>query len=163
MSHPHEQILRAGLAWLFDTDQPDGAIIQHHGCTSPEVDNRWYRFCPVGHAAATVVIVEVAHYKWRADRPEPAIEPDEMGKLVAAIEALNVRVASTWNGAGLTSGSVGLVRPAGPSLAAAVKRYHAGCLKHPLPGGHGNVFSHDGCAWYEDGRKLLVEPAWSDD
>ena len=157
MSHPHEAILRAGLAWLFNTEQPDGAISMHHGETAPEVDNRTYRFCPAGVAAAAVVIVEVPHYKlvMPGYRPEPAIEPGEMGKLVAAIEALDVRVASTWNGTGFTTGSVGLVRPAGPSLAAAVRRYHAGCPDHD-----GNVFSHDGCTWFVDGARLLVRPTW---
>jgi hypothetical protein len=161
MTHPHEPILAAGLAWLFDTVQPDGALTQHHGFTAPEVDNRSYRFCPAGAAARTVVIVDVAHYEFHPSGygATPVLTKDEMTALVAAVEGLGQPVASTWNGAGCITGSVGLAAGPHPSLAAAVARYHAGCPDHG-----GSVFCggfhNPECTWGIEERRLLVRPEW---
>lgn len=133
--------LTAGLRWLYETEQPDNACQEHHGLLlRAPTTNRLYSFIPANDGRRVVVAVNVATIEWIDNGPNelktPAnpLEPGELVALAADLRALGFEVTSTWNGHPQTTGSVGLARPAHPSLLAAVDRYHAGCLVHPRRG-----------------------------
>jgi hypothetical protein len=155
-------ILDTGLNWLYDTVQPDNAHQQHHGITLglPEA-NRWYGFCPDGARHLPVVSVNVGKPEWidnGFNRPMTLANPidaDELPRLAEELRRRGFEPHDTWNGHPGDTGSVGLVRPAHPTLVAAVQRYHRGCTVHPQR----SVFC-DCEAWRAEGARI-VRPAAS--
>lgn len=151
-------VLAAGLAWLYDTAQPDGAILQHHGASLPPVGNRRYRFIPAGWDGRAIVVVEVANVEWTTQGDQEVVanplEPDELDRLTADLADLGAEVIHTWNGHPAITGSLALKRPAHPTLLAAVNRCRAGCPDHSGP-----LCSWAGCRWYPDGYARVVMPA----
>lgn len=148
-------ILRAGLDWLFNVEQPADAIHQHLGRTSPTVGNRKYGFSPSGFPNGPVVSVEVVDTDYEFGVGHRAvIAPDELNQLTAALHALGRPVAETWNGHPGITGSAGLTGTAHPTLLAAVSRYQAGCPTHPDKG----VFCK--CAAWRDSFLRAVPPTW---
>lgn len=131
-------ILDTGLNWLYDTVQPDNAHLHPRGLTLhlPEA-NRQYSFCPTGARRPTVVSVDVLKVEWIDNGPNdlktPAnpLESGELEALAAELERRGFPAQDTWNGHPGITGSVGLARPAHPSLVAAVDRYRRGCTAHP--------------------------------
>lgn len=152
-------VLRAGLAWLFETEQPDGAILQHHGLIHDAEGDRRYCFVPEGAWNRPVVVIDIADPKWSGPMTNRTLlnplAPTELEQFAEAIAALGYPTAGTWNGHPGPSGSVSLSRTAHPSLLAAVNRYRAGCPAHPAR----RVFCD--CGWYRDGFSLLIQPALS--
>ncbi|MGQ4340356.1 hypothetical protein ACN6LF_005225 [[Kitasatospora] papulosa] len=133
-----DTVLTAGLRWLYETEQPADAWDQHHGVSLPlPADNRTYSFCPAGYRSLTVVVVNVAKVDWIDNGPNDLKTPanplkvDELDSLADDLRAHGFEVNDMWNGHPGITGSVGLARPAHPSLLAAVDRYRAGCLAHP--------------------------------
>lgn len=155
MADINRAVLAAGLDWLYRTRQPDDAIQQHHGITLPGLGNRYYGFCPEGADKRPVVSVNVARPKHRDtvtyELTNP-IGPNELRALTTELHSLGVRVTCTWNGHPGPHGSLGLDRPAHPSLLAAVKRYHAGCPEHP----DRSVFCD--CDAWSAGHKRVIAP-----
>lgn len=153
---PPAAVLAAGLEWLYSTGQPDGAVLQHHGTTLQGGD-RYYQFCPQSAFQRPVVVVHVAAPEWSEGVRDRVLlnplAPNELADLAAAVELLGFEVATAWNGHPGPDGSIGLRRPAHPSLLAALARYRTGCPEHPREG----VFCS--CGWYAAGNKLLVTPA----
>lgn len=153
-------VLDAGLHWLYDTVQPDDAHQQHHGIAlhSPET-NRWYGFCPSGVRHVPVVHVNVLEVEWIDNGPNdleaPAnpLGPHELDALAEELRRRGFESFEAWNGHPGITGSVGLVRPAHPTLVAAVQRYHGGCVVHP----ERSVFC-DCEAWRAEGARI-VRPA----
>ncbi|MEW2302039.1 hypothetical protein AB0958_19035 [Streptomyces sp. NPDC006655] len=126
-------VLDAGLGWLYDTVQPDDAHQQHHGTSIglPEY-NRYYGFCPDGAEHLPVVVINIGKIRFLPGRlQEHPLTPCELDDLAAELERRGVPVRATWNGFPASTGSVGLARPAHPTLVAAVERYHRGCTVHP--------------------------------
>jgi hypothetical protein len=150
--------LAAGLRWLYDTEQPVGAILHHSGVILRSADNRTFGFVPSGARQRPVVVVDVTKVEWIDRGPyefkEPAnpLEPGELEALAEQISALGFEVDGTWNGHPGIAGSIGLKRTANPSLLAAVDVYLAGCQEHP----NRSVFCD--CGWYSAGRALVVPP-----
>lgn len=114
LSDEARTVLSAGLAWLYDTTQPDDAIPDHHGY-GIRVGDRRYRFIGEGANGLPVVVVSVAepaydktHIDW------PLLNPIggelEMEALASALTDLGWAVREWWNGSA-ESGSVGLVQP----------------------------------------------------
>jgi hypothetical protein len=148
-------ILDTGLRWLYETVQPDDAHQQHHGITiGLPATNRLYGFCPDGAEHLPVVVVNVAKPELRPnDLPANPLEPGELFDLAQELETRGFTVRTTWNGHPAITGSVSLVRPAHPTLVAAVQRYHRGCVVHP----ERSVFC-DCEAWRAEGVRI-VKPA----
>ncbi len=150
--------LAAGLAWIYETEQPDDAIPAIHGY-STQVADRILRFIGAGYEGRPVVVVDVAepvyaHPGPSADLLNPLGGAAEMDALAAAIRAAGREVGHWWNGMG-TTGSVGLATPAHPSLLAGLRRYSAQCPTHR------SVFcSANGCTWLRDGLRRTAQPAW---
>lgn len=162
---PHQAAgtLRAGLAWLFHTVQPDTAIMSHHGVMSPVVGDRRYDFTPRGAHGRPVVVMNVAHPQWdRSGRDNVltnGLLRGELDALELALRHLGYESYDTWNGAeGCETGSVGLAQLAHPSQLAVVANYNRGCPEHG-----GSVFCRpagNGCDWSTAERKLAVQPSW---
>ena len=131
-------ILDTGLGWLYDTVHPDDAHVTHHGIVIRHpAANRIYGFIPKSALNRPVVVVDVAKVEWIDNGPNdlktPAnpLEPDEMKALAVELERRGFLVQGLWNGHPGITGSVGLDRPAHPTLLTAVQRYHHGCVIHP--------------------------------
>jgi hypothetical protein len=153
-----EDVLRAGLVWLYSTEQPGDALIQHHGVDAGAVGNRRYKFMPRGSDRLPVVVVNVAatvRNERTSDLQNPLGERelDDLADVVTRVGAEFGAVATqTWNGHPAHTGSVQLGTPAHPSLLAAVDRYHRGCPEHRPS----SVFC--GCGWYQAGHGRMVLP-----
>lgn len=160
VTEQQRSVLTAGLAWLYDTTQPDGAGITHHGVTSPKVDGRRYQFIPQGAHNRPVVVVDVAEPKYPNDPNLPILNPlggqAEMDAYTVVLRELGAEVATTWNGKGET-GSLGLALPAHPSLVAAVRLYLDGCPVQEI--GHRGS-SLCSCGWFDHPKSLLIKPTW---
>lgn len=130
-------VLTAGLRWLYETEQPDDCHATHRGELLDADNNRTYQFIPVGARELSVVVVGVTRVEWIDNGPNalptPAnpLGPTELAELAADLRSRGFDIQDTWNGHPGVTGSVGLARPAHPTLLAAVKRYNAGCLDHP--------------------------------
>ena len=64
----HRAAVRSGLAWLYDTEQPERAILQHHGESLASQGNRSVRFIPSGWAGRVVIVVDVTKVEYGTDR-----------------------------------------------------------------------------------------------
>ncbi len=150
----NEATLLAGLRWLHDTEQPEGAILQHHGVVLEGVGNRRFGFIPSGRADRAIVTVDVAHLTWEVKtfRITNPLRRTELTELTAQLATLSAEVVGTWNGHPAPTGSLALARPAHPTLLAAVARYHAGCPTHSAK----TVLCD--CDWYTTGNALIVAP-----
>lgn len=163
---PRREVLAAGLKWLFETEQPEGAMVSHHGEHLYALGNRTYQFVPRGFDSgrSPVVIVDVTFKKW--DKSDPyhwrltnGLEVGEMEAVAADLAALGVGVVKTWNGrAGGETGSLALEGRAHPALLAAVALEKAGCPQEGSEHRHGSVFC--GCGWRKPGRALAVGPVY---
>lgn len=155
--------LRAGLDWLYRTEQADNAsIVSHHGVNAPVADGRRYRFVPTGFhpAKAPVIVVAVAEpqYEGPMNRRKLVnpLEPSELAAIEAQLREWGHQIHSSWNGTH-EDGSIGLVDPAHPSLLAALERQRQGCPDHPKK----ILCSWDGCSWHSTHiAKLQVPEGW---
>lgn len=150
-----KDVLADGLAWLFDTVQPDGAVISPNGIAMRATDGRTYGFFQgptlltsglmKGQAAGRsgpgggnfpVVCVEVTDKQYDRDEetnagPANPLRPDELDSLAEYLTAHGYPVAGMWNGHPAHSGSIALDKPHHPTLQAAFRLYRGGCPNHP--------------------------------
>jgi hypothetical protein len=151
-------ILTAGLAWLYDTVQPDDALCHHLGYAGGTVD-RMFSFIP--HYRWPIIVMRLPGPRYEGDPPRlinPLVKVD-VSVLCAEMRRRGRTIAAKWNGKGTHSVSLALDGEVHPTLRAAVSRYCAGCAVH------GNtVFCgrEQGCDWYVTGNARLIKPAWSD-
>lgn len=158
-NQPTTHVLAAALRWLYETEQPDSAILQHHGLHIGVADNRKISAAPSAWDGRAVIVVDVANVQYIPgpdgyDIPANPLEPGELEELSATLANLGAPVIHTWNGHPSITGSLALEPPAHSSLVAAVDRYRAGCPDHTGP-----LCSWDGCEWYPRGNALIVSPA----
>jgi hypothetical protein len=156
-----QRVLAAGLYWLFDTVQPDGALDSHHGTGPRSAEDRTYSFIPSGHAGMPVVVMEIheSAKRWAPRRglmelANPLTDAD-VTEFEDRLTKLGHTPARSWNGAGCDTVSMQLAERAHPTLLAAVAKYRRGCPEHAGP-----LCSWDGCKWYPDARAKLVHPSW---
>jgi hypothetical protein len=152
------EVLAAGVRWLLHTEQPDDAILQHHGVTvQMVVDNRSIKLFPRGWGGHPVIAVDVAsQVRDEHGRLLTQLGRGELDVWQAVLTDLGVQVAHRWNGWPAPTGSLALAGQAHPSLLAAVDRYRAGCPDHPGLTGNTGVFCQ--CGWYQQGYEQLVRP-----
>lgn len=142
-----------GLAWLYEIEQPPGALVDHHGITVRVVDEaRMLHFIPEGSGFAPVIVLGVDTFL--PGHTSARLNMGELDALAQWCRFIRTDVAKTWNGQG-ESGSIGLVRTAHPSLLTAVEKYRAGCTTH-----NRSVFCD--CGWKRHGRSLLRIPRMLD-
>ncbi|HEY9015591.1 MAG TPA: hypothetical protein VIM84_11075 [Gemmatimonadales bacterium] len=153
---PLPEVLDRGLAWLFTTEHPAGAMVFHLGSALRCRDNRTLSFCPGGghNGVQAVVGIDVTsptrrrHPRWGEVTHTP-LAPDELDRLSLLLAERGYQEADRWNGFPATSGSIALAQPLHPSMQAALDRYRAGCAAHG-----GSVFC--GCAQFQAGYDLLT-------
>jgi hypothetical protein len=154
-------VLEAGLRWLFDTCQPDDAILHHGGSPIfPADDGRTYRFVPAGPGGKPVIVVNVGHPQREQRRGRHGAEwvltnplaPNELAEISAVLQELGRKVWHTWNGHPSQTGSVALEKQAHTSLRSCVYRYSQGCPTHRT------VFCarDKACRWYATGHAKIV-------
>lgn len=159
-------VLAAGLDWIYHVEQPDGAIPCHHGYGTRLGDRR-IRFVGQGYRGLPVVVVDVAEPVYegpphRRRLTNPLDGYAEAERFSAAIIGLGYDVESRWNWMGET-GSLGLTRPAHPSLLAGLARYTAQCPTHRTVFCGGWMAPREDqkdCTWLRDGAALVIEPTW---
>lgn len=146
------EVLQAGLAWLYDIDQPGLAIVDQFG-VSCRAGDRVLQFMPTSAIDLPVIVVKVAAPLWVGTirrRLTNPLRPGELALWSGLLRALGHDAVQTWNGTHET-GSIALARLANTSLLAAFARYRQGCPNHRT------VL----CAqWRSDGRADMVPPAW---
>lgn len=140
----HVPALVVGLRWLYDTEQPPAAIVDHRGRRLRSAGDRTVRFTPVGWQGRVVVVLIPTTNTHGRVRP---VSAGELEAFADAVSDLGEDVVSTWSGE--LRGFVALSRPAHPSLRAAVQRYEDGCPDH---GGAPAC----GCGWLAAGSEHVV-------
>lgn len=147
-AHTRAEAVMNAIYWLFNWEQPDGAVIQHHGLTASfttEHGVRTIRAVPRGWSNKPVIVIET--------RTGDCLKPGEMESLAQQLTYQGHRPIHKWNGDGFTSGSFAIEGAIEPTLLAAVDRYYAGCPTHR------SVFcGGDDCDWYRTGRALIRAP-----
>lgn len=165
-------LLAAAFEWLYDTPQPEGALMQHLGIDIHRDPVRRVTVVPQGFGGLPVLVVNVTHPEMRVTRAgRELVNPldrterewwtgyaDVMGR------RWDSKVSLWWNwvtvaGTPGITGSLQLSRAASPSLLAAVARYMAGCREHPwtsASSGASGVFCR--CGWFDRGHDLVVRP-----
>lgn len=147
-----------GLTWLYNTPQPSGAILQHHGARIRiPTANRDLSLIPLIPGDHAVLVLEVSNLERTQPEQRHHTNPlalDEMEELRALLAINNHIVVDQWNGHPGTSGSLALKEPAHPTLQRAVREYLAGCpIHHTVFCGHDND-----CPWYRTGNALINWP-----
>jgi hypothetical protein len=161
-------VLAAGLAWLYDTVQPDDALLQANGGPACRVGDRRYSFTPVGFDGGPVLVIDVAKPVYDYTRNSPRLTnplggPAEMDAHADLLTELGYPPVTSWNGQSVSeTGSFLLPGRAHPSLTAATERYRAGCPKHDTVfcGWQGRTADERACTWYRDHYARVVQPTW---
>lgn len=148
-------VLDAGLTWLFDTEQPAGAVCHHLGFSVAPGD-RTIGFIPdVRFPIVTMCLA----YPERDDHDELTnpLTKHDVTDLAAFLTRRGRVVRDQWNGRGTMTVSMALAGHVHPTLRDAVERYHQGCPEHKT------VFCGREdlpCPWFADGNRVLVKPVW---
>lgn len=153
---PLDEALDRGLDWLLRTEQPEGAVLSHHGDSLKCHDNRRLSFVPAGSRDGNcpVIVLEVRAPRRREtthDRPLASwgLAPHEIYDLVKRLNERGHDVTSTWNGFPASTGSVALGNDRlHPTMAAALANYRKGCAAHG-----GSVFCN--CDLFREGFSRL--------
>ncbi|MGX9674126.1 hypothetical protein [Mycobacterium sp. HM-7] len=116
----HLPVLLVGLRWLFDTEQPAGAVQCPAGDSLPSVDGRAFRFIPVdrdGRAALGIAVT--------TGIAGDAIGGHEAADFIDLLEGMGEEVLAINSVAAGAFYVLTLARPAHPTLRSAVVRYRA--------------------------------------
>ncbi|WAJ48032.1 hypothetical protein OK015_28710 (plasmid) [Mycobacterium sp. Aquia_216] len=154
-----ESALRAGLRWLYATEQPAGALVERRGAKITTAD-RALRFLPLGLDGNPLIVVDLLSVRWGVGELSPplnALPADELPTLATELAELAIPT-SALHYHGIT-GTIALDAPAHPSLQEAVHRYDRGCPWHhtqvcEAPLRHGGK----ACSWHSDGHRRAVWP-----
>lgn len=151
------ETLAAGLAWMFDTVQPDGALCHHLGFTMAPGD-RYIGFIPDARFPIVTMSLAYPEYDGKGGLTNPLTKQD-VTALVGHLTGTGRVFRELWNGRGTETVSIALAGHVHPTLLAAVERYRNGCREHG-----GSVFcsrqQEPPCSWFADGHRLLVKPSW---
>lgn len=146
--------LEAGHRWLFDTVQPDGALMRPAGVTAPVIAGRRFTFVPAAEPRSTAAIVVRPDQSGTTGAVKKLRDPD-LEALAAHITDLGTAAGVVWS----LSKSIAMIRTmrkAHPSLVAAVTRYQSGCPVHQ--GSSCGVPGARPCAWITAGFQQLILP-----
>jgi hypothetical protein len=150
--------LRAGLRWLYATEQPSEALVERRGAKLTTAE-RSLRFVPT-ISGTPLIVVELLAVHWGIGSFSPplnALPPDELLSLATALVVGGVPAcAQHYHG---IIGTIALDPPAHPSLLEAVHRYDRGCPRHDnqlceAPVRHGGK----SCSWHAEGHGRAVWP-----
>jgi hypothetical protein len=158
-----EGALRAGLHWLYATEQPPDALVERRGAKITTTE-RSLRFLPISASDNPLIVVDLLEVHWAIASFSPplnALPPDELPGVATELRALGIPSgAQHYHG---ITGTIVLDVPAHPSLIAAVHRYDRGCPKHDTQVCEAPV--RDGgkaCTWHADGHRRANWPVVED-
>ncbi|BBX84036.1 hypothetical protein MAUB_19090 [Mycolicibacterium aubagnense] len=128
----HLPVLLVGLRWLFDTEQPAGAVQCPAGDSLPSAGGRAFRFIPAdrdGRAALGIAVT--------TGIAGDAIGGHEAADFIDLLEGMGEEVLAINSVAAGSFYVLTLARPAHPTLRSAVVRYRAQYLEdcHTSPFG----------------------------
>jgi hypothetical protein len=152
--------LRAGLHWLYATEQPPDAVVERRGAKLITAE-RSLRFVPLSASSTPLIVVDLLDVHWGVSGFSPplnALPPDELPSLATELGLLQI-TSGAQHYHGIT-GTIVLDTPAHPSLIDAVHRYDRGCPRHDThlceaPVRHGGK----SCTWHADGHQRAIWPA----
>ncbi|EFG78444.1 hypothetical protein HMPREF0591_1651 [Mycobacterium parascrofulaceum ATCC BAA-614] len=154
-----ETALRAGLRWLYATEQPADALVERRGAKIATAD-RALRFVPVSGDGNPLIVVDLLTVHWGVGASSPplnALPPNELPVLASELARLGIPICALhYHG---ITGTISLDAPVHPSLQAAVLCYDRGCPWH-----HTQVCEapiRDGgmaCSWHTDGHRRAIWP-----
>lgn len=153
--------LASGLEWLLRSEQPTGALLQHHGVPIHYRGGRYFSFTPTGAENRACVVLNVSRPRRNLETMEllNPLGKYETAGVRAELEKLGATVVrqcaanGTEDGTGCEHVTFVLADNPSPSLHAAVGLYRKGCPHHPAS----SVFCE--CGWWQQGDRLLVPPA----
>jgi hypothetical protein len=116
----HLPVLLVGLRWLFDTEQPAGAVQGPAGDNLPSVGGRAFRFIPADRDGRAAVGVAVT-----TGIAGDAIGGHEAADFIDLLEGMGEEVLAINSVAAGAFYVLTLARPAHPTLRSAVVRYRA--------------------------------------
>lgn len=154
-----ESAQRAGLRWLYATEQPSDALVERRGAKLITTE-RTLRFVPVSGDGNPLIVVDLPAVHWGVGNFSPplnSLPPNELPTLASELADLGIPT-SALHYHGIT-GTITLDAPAHPSLQEAVRRYDRGCPWH-----HTQVCEapiRDGgqaCRWHDDGHRRAIWP-----
>ena len=154
-----ESALRAGLRWLYATEQPSDALVERRGAKITTAE-RALRFVPLSVDGNPLIVVDLLTVHWGIGEFSPplnALPADELPTLARELAELDIPT-SALQYHGIT-GTITLDAPAHPSLQEAVRRYDRGCPWHQTQVCEAPV--RDGgkaCPWHADGHRLAIWP-----
>jgi hypothetical protein len=151
--------LRAGLRWLYATEQPPEALVERRGAKITTAE-RSLRFVPTSSSGNPLLVVDLLDVHWGIGSfslPLNALPPDELLRVATELAALGVPACGQHYHS--ITGTIALDSPAHPSLLDAVHRYDRGCPRHDTqlceaPVRHGGK----SCSWHADGHRRAVWP-----
>jgi hypothetical protein len=142
-----------GLAWLYEIEQPPGAVVPPHGIEFelPEI-RRTLRFVPRGTSDQPTVVLAVMHPRWRDGQCLNPLDREEQHALAAWCVRIHHRIRTPDPVNPGDSACLVLERHPHPSLCAAVRRYEDGCPDH------GGAIRGCGCPWLSCGLDQVRYP-----
>lgn len=155
-----EAALRAGLRWLYATDQPCDALVERRGAKITTAE-RALRFVPLSGNGNPIIVVDLLTVHWGVGAFSPplnALPANELPALASELAALGIPTCALhYHG---ITGTIALDAPAHPSLQHAVHRYDRGCPWHQTQVCEAPI--RDGgkaCRWHADGHRRAIWPA----
>lgn len=121
----HLPVLLVGLRWLFEIEQPRGAVQCPAGDSLPSVQGRGFRFIPAdrdGRAALGIAVT--------TGIVDDAIDGHEIAAFIDLLEGMGEEVVAIDTRAGRSFCTLTLARTAHPTLRRAVARYRAEHVLH---------------------------------
>lgn len=116
----HLPVLLIGLRWLFDTEQPAGAVQCPAGDSLHSTAGRAFRFIPAGRDARAAIGIAVT-----TGRADDAIDGHEIAGFIDLLEDMGEEVVSIDTRVAPSFCTLTLARSAHPTLRRAVARYRA--------------------------------------
>lgn len=134
-----------GIAWLYEMEQVEGAIIGPQGLSIRVPDEqRIVSFHPIGSHDFPVMVL-------RTLDPEKELRRNELMSAMQWCQRLKVTVRQLWGGRSSPEGTVEFRRLAHPTLIRAARLYREGCEEH------GGLPDHTS-QWFTRGHALVRVP-----
>jgi hypothetical protein len=114
-----EQVIADGLRWLYEVEQPERAVGNHHG-EGIRAEGHEIRFCASGRSIYPLVIINrIVRYRDH----DHSLSEEIVGRVRSAIAACGRAVGDTWNGPPSDTMTFELVDQALESQRRAIARY----------------------------------------
>jgi len=153
---PH---LKVAFDWLSSSEQPEGALIQHHGIyllpdCSPEFSVQIAPETILRNQSIrrTVVIIEHRDKKFVDGAATNVLTEEEFKSFIELVNSF-YPVFDHWNGVGCESGSMSVAADVSDGVVRLLATYRGGCPTHKH-----SLCSWEKCSWFKEGRAKAVLP-----